>query len=218
MKTIKIVHSKNSFFLLPIITLLLCFTSCTKDGTLLKGRVLENGSELPLEGVEVEIIGGKATGLFEPEITFSAGTAVTGKDGRFTICADDADYYRVGNFTKDRYFEILDYNINDPKKLAQTKGIAPSGANSNPDFYLDPKGTLHVVVENDPNVVGGFIAADFPTKPTSVKTTTGYEEFILVRANRFNIYAYTIDQKHSESVVDSIFCIPFDTTELKIVF
>ena len=195
---------------------IMILSSCGKEGVLLKGTVLENGTDMPVAGVEVKIIGGKATELWAPPITFTAGTAVTDQNGRFSIRVDDADYFDIGKLKKDGYIESVSYKLGEPIKQTQTTKIEENGRYSNPTIYIDPAGTLHVVVENDPNVEGDFIRASIPGHSGALTTFSFFEDYFIVRANRLHHFNYRIDS--NDIISDSLYVPAFDTTELKIIF
>ena len=162
--------------------------------------------------MQVEIIAGKAVGLFEPTVEWLAGTATTDKNGRFSINVEDAAYYKVGRFIKEGYFD----NLGSHNKKGQNSSIDDNGIRENPTFYIDPAGTLHVVVENDPNVEGDCIFGSFPGVPGGINTCSNYASVSSIRAGRYEKYHYYIDGGLINK--DSIFIIPFDTTFLNIIY
>ena len=75
---------------------------------------------------------------------------------------------------------------------------------------------MHVVIENDINVEGEVIEIKLPTYGSYIGTFEGINKTYNVRGDRFHLFYYQIDS--NPSIIDSIFCKPFDTTYLHLKF
>ena len=209
-------HKTNTIILALLVLITLCVTSCTKSGTCLQGRVLENGTEIPLEDVEVVIMANKSQGLFEPVITWEAGRAKTNNKGRFSIEVEDADFYNISSFNKEGYFPTLLVNLNDPLGLSQKSSLSDNGERKNPDFYLDPEGFLGLKIVNDSGIHGDFLRATIPNHPGPLETSDYFENIYTLRATRTIKYSYRVD--NMDLVKDSFYLEKFDTVQINIVF
>src|SRR5690606_28646191 len=123
------------------------------------------------------------------------------------ILATEGDYHRIGKIRKEGYY---------PDLPGQVTSLVTGGSQANRDYIIDPKGMMHVVIENDPNVEGDFIDIRLPGKGFRQNSFNTIEEIYFLRADRTYSYSYKIDL--NQSIYDSIYCAPFDTTYLHIKF
>jgi hypothetical protein len=206
MKT-QIMNLKTSLW---FFTLLMTFTffSCEKDKTsTYSGRILSYGTLEPIPDAVVYIIAGKAVGILEPAQEWVLDSVKTDVSGKFRITAKEGDYHRIGKISKEGYYSDLP---------GQVTSLVTAGPLANKDYIIDPKGVLHVIIENDPNVEGDFIEIKLPAQGAYDGTFNKIEKTYSLRSDRHQVYYYQIDSK--PSIKDSIFCFPFDTTYLHIKF
>lgn len=198
----------KSLGLFMVVIMTIALHSCEKDkSSTYRGRILSYGTLQPVADAMVYIIAGNKVGLFEPVQEWVLDSVKTDTDGRFRILATEGDYHRIGKIRKEGYY---------PDLTGQVTSLVTGGPQANRDYIIDPKGVMHVLIENDPNVEGEVIEIKLPTKGSYVGTFTNREEIYYVRGDRYHVYYYQIDSR--PSVRDSIFCVPFDTTYLHIKF
>ena len=203
-------QTKNLKTSLWLLTLMMTFTffSCEKDKTsTYSGRILSYRTLEPLPDAVVYIIAGKAVGFLEPAQEWVLDSVKTDVSGKFRITAKEGDYHRIGKINKEGYYSDIG---NKESTLFQ------SGPLSNQDYIIDPKGVLHVIIENDPNVEGDYIR--FWGSFTGTSLTNDHSKKYLVRANRIHDIYYKTEEIPSNLFKDSVFVEPFDTTYLRIKF
>jgi hypothetical protein len=198
---------KKIFYYSLLFTLSITIFSCTKDNKpSFSGRVLTYGSLDPVPNAMVYVVAGEGVGLFEPPIEWIADSILTNEDGTFSIAVSGGDYYYIHRIHKEGFF---------PELGNQVTTFTNGNSISNQDIIIDPIGTLHVIVENDPGTSANYIRLNLPGIP-SLDLTNNYENYIKNTANRYHYYLYTYD--FNEYFKDSIFLMPFDTTQLRITF
>ncbi len=196
-----------TFFFLTIV-----ITSCSKDEChTFSGRILSFGTNVPVADAVVKIVAGKQVELFEPAVEWITDSVRTGSDGRWEITVTEGDYHKIGPIIKAGFFSDLSF-----KPRAQLYSLSESGPLSNKDYIIDPKGTLHVIVEDDPNFEENYIELRLPSKGFLKPYFESFEEMYEVRGERFHEFAYKFSLMPVK--FDSIFCKPFETTELRIKF
>jgi hypothetical protein len=191
---------------------LIFLSSCGKDDCYTySGRILSYGTKTPVADASVQIIAGKAVGLFEPVIEWITDSVRTDAEGRWKITVTQGDYHKIGPIIKEGYFSDLSF---EPR--AQLYSLSESGPLSNQDYIIDPKGMLHVIIFDDPNYEKDYIKIELPDKGFEKLFTSFTEEIYEVKASRFQVYYYALPLAPFKK--DSVYCKPFETTELRIKF
>ena len=150
-----IINLKTSFWFLTLM-MTLTFFSCEKDKTsTYRGRILSYGTLEPVPDAVVYIIAGKAVGILEPAQEWVLDSVKTDASGKFRITVKEGDYHRIGKISKEGYYSDLS---------DQVTSLVTGGPLANKDYIIDPKGVLHVIIENDPNVEGDCIEIKLPAQ------------------------------------------------------
>jgi hypothetical protein len=189
--------------ILSITTVVAC--NSDNEGKLsISGKVLEYGTDNPIENAKLYIIGGQPNGGLGGSTEFFVDTIFTDVDGDFTLNnaeADDAAYYSITRVTKDDYFE-------------HTEDIPIHG--NYEEIMLDPFAWLEINTVNDPTITGDFcsVGAYFISGVTMQGEFNNTYKLKGARYVRLSIKKDPL----GSAQIDSIFLSPLDTSFFEILF
>ena len=216
---------KKSFNFLAIILIISFLGSCKKDNTIpptiVKGQVVEQSSNKPIEGVKVVLMEGtfgKSSGTYS---YYPLDTFLTDKSGNFTYehkLPQTLKAYRLWYF-KDNYFDIS--SVSDNVKVTDIE----DNKTINPKIKMSPFAWLKIRVVNDkpfdefdeikiggPWEAGGLDDRYYGKKVdiTFIKLTQG--------GKKSDLTWWVYKGKDAKFTQDSVYIKPRDTTYYEIKY
>lgn len=197
-----------------LLSLLFCFTltNCEKEDsniTILRGQITEYGSDKPIEGARVVILGG---------LSGSGGTGILEGTEFDTILSDATGAYRAAGEVP------LDFIFTRVEKVGYFNGTNTDGIivgkDNYIDYILDPHAWLKVKIKNVSRAsylsINGYAAqGGFPFYGNNVDTTI----LLLFPGNRTKeLRWFTRKDGIDYSFSEEIYLSSHDTVELEILY